>query len=476
VQPESSLQRRSSPSDTVGKAPGESPEAHRILIVDDNPDIHVDFQKVLGAKALGQQAASAALLEAEAALLPAEPHSARVHHYRIDCATQGLAAVECVERLSQASAFYSVAFVDIRMPPGIDGVETAQRLWALDPDLQIVFCTAYSDYSWESLVRQLGPSHRFLVLKKPFDVIEARQLALALSEKRQLLRENQRAMGELEMRVQQRTAALEQAHAKLREEIEDRLRLERGLRHAQKFECLGRLAAGIGHEINNPLTYVMNNLELLQHETHARGISSLAVGSPRSAELETCIEEALLGARRIKQIVRGTRLFARVSDSPPTTANVVQCIRSALALVHCELRRRARLAEELLEVPEVVADSPQLEQIFVNLLLNAIQAIPARTNDGEIRVSCCSRGAAVEVDITDNGCGIPQSDLARIFDPFFSTHPVGEGTGLGLWVCKTVMEAFGGDISVESALGQGTRVRLVLAIAKGTAALPSLGA
>jgi signal transduction histidine kinase len=355
------------------------------------------------------------------------------------------------------------------MPPGIDGVETAQRIWAIDPDLQIVFCTAYSDYSWESLVRHLGRNHRFLVLKKPFDAIEVRQLALALSEKRRLLLENQLTLRSLEERVRQRTSALERTHAELHKEMQDRLRLERGLRYTQKLEALGRLAAGIGHEINNPLTYVMNNLELLQHEMRVRGVEALRdAGSSSLTEMDNCIEEALLGARRIKQTVRGTRLFAQVSESPPTVANVAQCMRAAMTMVRCELRRKAKLVDRVCDVPGVVGDSPQLEQVFVNLLLNSIQAIPMR-REGEIRVSCEKRDARlVEVCIGDNGCGIDESDLAQIFDPFFSTRSEGEGTGLGLWVCKSVVEAFGGAIAVNSAPDRGTEVRLTLRIADAT--------
>lgn len=437
----------------------------RLLVVDDNPDIHEDFRKILGQDPLARSMA-----DAEAALLDLEPESGGHDGYAIDCAAQGQDAILRVEELIAQSQYYSVAFVDIRMPPGIDGVEAAQRMWAVDPDLQIVFCTAYSDYSWEGMVRRLGQNHCFLVLKKPFDTIEVRQVALALSEKRRLFRENAQCVRNLEARVKERTTELEVAHRNLHQEMQDRLLLEKGLRQSQKLEALGRLAAGIGHEINNPLSYVMNNLELVQHQ--AAGIERIFDASQRES-IYGAIEEALLGAQRIKQVVRGLRLFSQSSESPPTEADVNACIRAAMAMVRSELRHKAAMVEDLPEVPHVVGDPPRLEQVFVNLLLNAVQAIPKRhSRPGQIQVMVrCIDGQTVEASVADNGCGIANADLEHIFEPFFSTRPTGEGSGLGLWVCKNVIESFGGSIAVESSVDSGTVVRLFLSVARGDTTL-----
>ncbi len=431
----------------------------RVLVVDDNPDIHDDFRKVLGS-----ESASVALAEAEAALLELEPEAVKIANYDIDWAAQGLEAVALVDQMAQQRACYAVAFIDIRMPPGIDGVETARRMWAIDPGLQVVFCTAYSDYSWESMIRKLGRNHRFLVLKKPFDTIEVRQVALALSEKRRLFLENELTLRTLEERVKQRTVQLERAHAKIQKEMLERLLLEKGLRQTQKLEALGRLAAGIGHEINNPLSYIINGLEFLEHQLQSFGNR---LDAAERDSFAGAVQDALLGAQRIKQTVRGTRLFSSTNESQPTEANVVACMQAALAMVRSELRHKARLVVHLVDVPSVVGDSPRLEQTFVNLLLNAIQAMPKRqTDEAEIHVSTERVDDDwVEVKIRDNGCGIAGDDMAQIFDPFFSAKPPGEGTGLGLWVSKNVIESFGGKISVESSLGSGTLVRLRVPIA-----------
>lgn len=427
----------------------------RLLIADDNPDIHEDFHKVLGRRSV-----PSTLAEAEAALLDGQEATAIVDQsYEMDCVAQGQMAVDLVERMAQRGSLYAVAFIDIRMPPGIDGIETAQRIWAIDPGLQIVFCTAYSDYSWENMVSRLGQQDGFLVLKKPFDVIEVRQAALALSEKRRLLRENELAVITLEDRVRQRTSQLERTHAKLQKEMLDRLLLEKGLRQSHKLEALGRLAAGIGHEINNPLSYTLNNLEFLLHLVdECEG----SIDHDRLVAMSDAVREALLGTYRIKQIVRGTRLFSQMSEAPPSDANVVSCMRAALAIVQSELRHKAKLVEQWEEVPLVVGDPPRLEQVFVNLLLNAIQAIPKRQlSTAEISVSTkLSVEGLVEVWIRDNGCGIDAADMAQIFDPFFSTQPPGDGSGLGLWISKSVIESFGGSITVESKAGRGTAVRL----------------
>jgi two-component system, NtrC family, sensor kinase len=441
---------------------GTSQNAKRLLVVDDNPDIHDDFRKVLG-----QDSVSSSLVEAEAALLGQEPESTMGDHYELDCVSQGLDAVVLVERKARDGEHYCLAFIDIRMPPGIDGVHTARQLWAVDPLLQVVFCTAYSDYSWGGMVRELGRSHNFLVLKKPFDTIEVRQVTLALCEKRRLLHENELAVSTLEQRVRQRSEQLERAHAHLQKELLDRLSLEQGLRQAQKLEALGRLAAGIGHDINNPLTYILNNLEFLRHRLPLRGAET----DPAEGEaILNALDDCVLGAQRIRQLVRATRQFALTRESPPTEADVSACIRAAIAMVKCELRHKAVLIEDISAVPPVVGDSPRLEQVFVNLLLNAIQAIPRdRSRTAEIRISVASVAKGmVEVSIGDNGCGIAETDLAQAFSPSFSTKPGAEGTGIGLWVCKNIIETFGGHIAIESAVGIGTIVRLQLPAADRT--------
>jgi PAS domain S-box-containing protein len=191
----------------------------RLLIVDDNRAIHSDFRKVLapqGAAATRVEAAEAALFGGG---LDAAPSSRLC--FEIDSAFQGQEALTLVQQSVAVSRHYSVAFVDVRMPPGWDGIETTARLWEVDPDLQIVVCTAYSDYSWDDMLSKLGHSDRVVVLKKPFDGIEVLQLASSLSTKRLLLAESKNRVAALQGMVEERTAELVREHQKLRDFIDN---------------------------------------------------------------------------------------------------------------------------------------------------------------------------------------------------------------------------------------------------------------
>jgi EAL domain-containing protein (putative c-di-GMP-specific phosphodiesterase class I)/CheY-like chemotaxis protein len=173
------------------------PDSRRILLIDDNPAIHQDFRKIFGRPA----SSVTALLESEAALFgPAKAARARPE-FRIDSALQGEQGVDLVRQALRDKRPYAMAFVDVRMPPGCDGIETIIRLWEADPNVQIVICTAHSDYSWEETLERLGRADSFIVLKKPFDSIEVLQLAEALTEKWRLARHEQRRLQDLERQI-----------------------------------------------------------------------------------------------------------------------------------------------------------------------------------------------------------------------------------------------------------------------------------
>lgn len=207
----------------------------RILVVDDNPSIHEDFRKILRPSNEGDPDLTA--LEASLFEDDAEPVSV-ASTYEIDCADQGLDGVAMVCAAVEEQRPYSLAFVDVRMPPGMDGIETLNRLWQADPNLQAVICTAYSDHSWASMVAQLGRTDQFLVLKKPFDPIEVLQLAESLTTKWVLAREVTRQIDDLETRVAERTRALEAANRELRGEVDARRTAEDELRKLATHDAL----------------------------------------------------------------------------------------------------------------------------------------------------------------------------------------------------------------------------------------------
>ena len=181
----------------------------RILIIDDNGAIHDDFRKIL----VEEAHLPVDLEEDEAALFGNTPQKFRLPIFEIDSAYQGQEGLEMVEKSLWEDRPYALAFVDVRMPPGWDGVETTSKIWERYPELQIVICTAYSDYSWEDMLRTLGFSDQLVILKKPFDNIEVLQLAIAMTEKWRLHQQVKLRLDDLEKMVQERTLALEAARS-----------------------------------------------------------------------------------------------------------------------------------------------------------------------------------------------------------------------------------------------------------------------
>jgi CheY-like chemotaxis protein len=187
----------------------------RILIIDDNRAIHDDFRKIFASTS----ASEAALSEAGAALFDEPADQAGCQQFRIDSAYQGEEGLALVQQAQKENLPYSLAFVDVRMPPGLDGIETTNRIWKIDPEIQIVICTAYSDYSWDEMVARLPRSDQLLILKKPFDTVEVLQLGHALTEKWRLQQAAKFNLNFMQRNVDSRTRVLEAANAKLQAEI-----------------------------------------------------------------------------------------------------------------------------------------------------------------------------------------------------------------------------------------------------------------
>jgi CheY-like chemotaxis protein len=187
---------------------------HRVIVIDDTRAIHADFRKILaGDGPLGKADAMELSLFGQ----PAEKRNDAV--FKVDSAFQGKEGLDMVQRALQDGHPYAMAFMDIRMPPGWDGIETTARIWAVDPDLQIVLCTAFSDYSWSEIIERLGHTDKLLILKKPFENIEALQLAEALSEKWHLTQQARWQLANLEILVAKRTEELTAANATLSEAL-----------------------------------------------------------------------------------------------------------------------------------------------------------------------------------------------------------------------------------------------------------------
>jgi signal transduction histidine kinase len=233
------------------------------------------------------------------------------------------------------------------------------------------------------------------------------------------------------------------------------------LAQTERLAALGTLAAGLAHEINNPLTYV-----LLQLAQATRLLSTLMSDEDRAriGQLEGLVRGSMEGAERIRGIMTGIRAFSRSDDISMKPVDVRVPLDAALKLVMNEIRYRARLVKNYTDPPLVMANEGRLGQAFLNLIINAVQAISeGNAQEHEIRVSVGSDEAGdLVVELADTGEGIPPHLLGRIFEPYFSTKPIGQGTGLGLSISHTIINSFHGQITAVSEVGRGTTFRIVL--------------
>jgi PAS domain S-box-containing protein len=258
-------------------------------------------------------------------------------------------------------------------------------------------------------------------------------------------------------------------------DVTQRKQMHAHLLQTDRLVALGTLAAGVAHEINNPLTYVMGNLDFVSRmlRTHAAECKeSEILNGPTTArafeELCVALGVARDGSERVRRIVRGLTTFASSGSDHRTPLDLRAVLEPVVNLVANEIRQRARLVQDLRDVPLVEANEARLGQTFMNLLLNALQAIPdGRADDHEIGVTTLTddEGRAV-LEVRDTGAGIPAHLINRIFEPFFTTKPVGVGTGLGLSICHGTITALGGVISVRSAPGEGSVFRVVIPAAE----------
>ncbi len=234
------------------------------------------------------------------------------------------------------------------------------------------------------------------------------------------------------------------------------------LRLAERLTSLGTMAAGVAHEINNPLAFVLANLNVVKSELakldHAPNVDLV--------DLRDAVSEALEGAERVRQIVLSLKPFARVDERQRGLCDVSRTVQASLNMAKNELRHRARIVSELRPVSPVFANEARLGQVFLNLLVNAAHAMPdGHAADNLVTVVTRDDGNHVVVTVSDTGVGISPDVLPRIFDPFFSTKQIGEGTGLGLFISQGIVKEVGGMISVTSTPKVGTTFEVRLPIA-----------
>jgi two-component system, cell cycle sensor histidine kinase and response regulator CckA len=243
---------------------------------------------------------------------------------------------------------------------------------------------------------------------------------------------------------------------------------------ADRLASLGRLAAGVAHEINNPLAYVLGSIELLE-----RGLSEIGSLHPEAArtgeivsDSQAALQNAKDGVERIRNIVKDLTTFSRAVPDSRRPVDVEAVLESTLKLTWNELRHRARVIKSFAGVPDLLGDEGRLAQVFVNLILNAAQAMPDG-RQGTVRISTASEGGRISICVADDGVGIAPEDLPYVFEPFFATErrgwapgdpcrPEHGGAGLGLAICRNIVTALGGTITVSSEPEAGTRFTVTL--------------
>lgn len=308
-----------------------------------------------------------------------------------------------------------------------------------------------------------------------------------ITAQRQFAEDRERHERGLKSLVSQRTAELAHVNEQIRQELHERRRLEEKLVEAQKMEAMGQLSAGIAHEINNPVGFVKVNLDALSRYMQSyQEILDLYckidvddIPSFHSLmqtiqmrkqqfrferirnDVDSLIADSRDGLERVIGIVRSLKSFAHPEEAEWKSVDLVECVEDSLRVVWNQIKR-FDIQKDYESVAPVEGWAVQLSQVFVNLLLNAAQAME---QDGVINIRIRQKGSYAMVSVSDTGCGIPQENYSRLFDPFFTTKPVGQGTGLGLYISYGIMQKHHGELVFHSEVGKGTTFQVIVPFA-----------
>lgn len=440
---------------------------HRILVVDDNPSIHEDFRRILSPSDFGQ----AALERDEAIIFGRENQPSKRVDYQLAFATQGQQAVDLVSSAMEQGMPFAAAMVDVRMPPGMDGIQTIKKLWNVQRDLEVVICTAFSEYSWEEIIDELGPSHRVVILKKPFDPIEVLQLAQALTSKWGAERDAAFRQLDLQGRLLQGSEKLVEACERLRAEQQQRHHLERRMREVQRTDSLARLAMGIAHDFNNLLTVIQGHLSLAMEESGSSGVTN------------DKLERVLTAAKRATDLSRQLVSLSRETDGRVRPVELPAHLDRDLAVLQNSLGALYSIETHLADsLPPVLAEPTSLSHLITNLVLNARDSMPKggriilsaqvvrfANDEAACEVHPEARGGTyVQLSVGDSGRGLTREELTTVFDVENGRHPA----GLGLPVVRSLAREWGGWAMARSVIDIGSEFSVFLPQANSPSMAP----
>ncbi len=379
-----------------------------------------------------------------------------------------LSAAEALQKIAAVS--FDLVVTDIKMPE-MDGLQLIEKLRVQFPELAILVSTGVNEREVALKALELGAYGYML---KPCDDFEV-MIHVATSLRRAELEKISRSYRqELESQVAERTASLEAANRTLEE-------TNRLLRQQEKLASIGQLAAGIAHEIKTPTGFIASNLgslkkyqeRLLEYIAVQKQMLDESGSKEQQAELKSfarklkiemilddaveLVENCLDGTGRINAIIHGLKDFSRQDQIEADILDLNKVIEDSLLLVRNELKYKTEVQTELTEIPKFLGYQQRLGQVFINLLVNAAHAIKKQ---GVITVSTHVENNEVIATVTDDGCGIPEGNLQKIFEPFYTTKEIGVGTGLGLSIIKDIIDQHQGGIAVESTVGKGTTFTL----------------
>jgi len=426
----------------------------RILVIDDNKSIHKDFREILevgGAK-------TGTLDEAKVAILGDAAKASEREGFEIDSAFQGAEGLQKVKEALAQGKPYAMAFVDVRMPPGWDGIETIGRIWAEYPELEVVICTAYSDYQWSEIVDKLGQSDQLLILKKPFDNVEARQLACALTEKWSLGRQTKLKQKDLEDAVAERTSELSKTNKQLEQETARANDMAAQAETANQAKS--RFLANMSHEIRTPMNGIIGMIDLALDESVTDKVRDYLLTSRSSANTLLDIINDILDLSKIE----ADKLDVEIID-----CSLNKILADIDSLIYPCINEKGFDFAVLFPtpVPESIRSDPtRLRQCLLNLVGNAAKFTDSGHVYVRVSVQAGDDGSNIRFDVEDTGIGIVADRQKAIFEAFGqadgSTSRRFGGTGLGLTITKRLAGLLGGELSVTSEPGKGSTFSLII--------------